>query len=114
MVEDCIFCKIIDKKIPARFEYEDSELVAIQDIHPQAPVHLLVIPRKHISDINAAQESDCKLLGGLIHRAKLLAQHKKVEDGYRLVLNNGSKAGQSVFHVHLHLLGGRPMTWPPG
>ena len=114
VIEDCIFCRIIGKKLPAKFEYEDSEIVAIQDINPQAPVHILVIPRKHIAEINHMNENDRLLLGGLIFRAKELARERNVEDGYRVVLNNGAKAGQSVFHIHLHLLGGRRMTWPPG
>ena len=114
MEKDCIFCKIIDKKIPAQFEYEDSELVAIQDVNPQAPVHILVIPRKHIPEISHTDEHDRSLLGRLLLEARALAREKKIEDGYRLVFNNGAKAGQSVFHIHLHLLGGRRMSWPPG
>lgn len=113
-MSDCLFCKIIDRKIPAKFEYEDSSIVAIQDINPKAPTHLLVIPRKHIAQLSDAHEEDAGLVGHLILRAKELAAERKLEDGYRLILNNGPKAGQSVFHVHLHLLGGRVMTWPPG
>ncbi len=94
--------------------YENESLFAIADINPQAPVHLLIIPRKHISGINEVAASDSELLGNLILCAKELAKREKVEDGYRLVFNNGAKAGQSVFHVHLHLLGGRKMNWPPG
>lgn len=114
MAEDCIFCRVVEKKLPAQFEYEDETLVAIQDINPQAPVHLLVIPKRHIPKLNEASEADRLLLGNLIYRAKELARARRIEDGFRLVFNNGSKAGQSVFHVHLHLLGGRNMHWPPG
>ena len=114
MPEDCIFCKIIERKIPAKFEFENSDLIAIQDVNPQAPVHILIVPKKHIADINHITEENRPLVGDLIHRAKEIACQKKVEDGYRLVINNGAKAGQSVFHLHLHLLGGRRMSWPPG
>lgn len=114
MPEDCIFCKIVERKIPAKFEYEDGKLVAIQDINPQAPVHILIVPKKHIADINHITKENRLLVGDLIDRAKEIARQKKVEDGYRLVINNGAKAGQSVFHIHLHLLGGRRMSWPPG
>ena len=114
-MSECLFCKIIAKEIQAKFEYEDEQLVAIQDINPQAPTHLLIISKKHIAklqDINNAH--DRSILGEMIFRAKELAREKKLEEGYRLVLNNGAKAGQSVFHIHLHLLAGRKMSWPPG
>jgi len=114
MPEDCIFCKIILKQIPAKIEFENDSMVAIQDINPQAPVHLLLIPKKHVAEIARLNESDRALIGDLIFRAKELARERKLEDGYRLVFNNGLKAGQSVFHVHLHLLAGRAMKWPPG
>ena len=94
--------------------YEDESLFAIRDIHPQAPVHLLIIPKKHVAKITDLTSSDDELVGRLIFLAKQLAAREKIEDGFRLVLNNGSQAGQSVFHIHLHLLGGRKMTWPPG
>ncbi len=94
--------------------YEDESLFAIRDIHPQAPVHLLIIPRKHVAKITDLSGSDDKLVGRMIFLAKKLAANEKIEDGFRLVLNNGNQAGQSVFHIHLHLLGGRKMTWPPG
>ena len=113
-MNDCLFCRIIAKTVPAKFEYEDQSIVAIQDINPQAPTHLLVIPKRHISKVDEAMENDCALLGQMIFRAKDLARARKLDEGFRLVLNNGSKAGQSVFHIHLHLLGGRVMTWPPG
>jgi len=113
-MSDCLFCRIIARQIPAKFEYEGNLLVAIQDINPQAPVHLLVIPKRHITRVSDVEENDRLLMGEMILRAKELACARKLEEGFRLVLNNGSKAGQSVFHVHLHLLGGRNMTWPPG
>ncbi len=113
-MSDCLFCRIIAKQIPAKIEYEDNSLVVIQDIHPQAPVHLLVISKKHIARVSDIEQKDCLLMGEMIFRAKVLACAKKLEEGFRLVFNNGPKAGQSVFHVHLHLLGGRNMTWPPG
>ncbi len=111
---DCVFCQMIAKKIKAKIEYENDSLVAIQDIHPQAPVHLLIIPKQHISDVNALEKHHAVLLAQMIFCAKELASQKKTGEGYRLVLNNGAKAGQSVFHIHLHLLAGRQMNWPPG
>lgn len=113
-MDDCLFCKIIGKKIPAKFAYEDETLTAIYDINPQAPVHLLVMPKKHISEISKTSPSDQALLGEMLLCANRLAAERKLEKGYRLVINNGAEAGQSVFHIHLHLLGGRKMTWPPG
>ncbi len=89
-------------------------MFAIRDINPQAPVHVLIIPRKHVAAINDLDSSDAGLAGNLIVLAKKLAVEEKIDDGFRLVFNNGSKAGQTVFHIHLHLLGGRKMTWPPG
>lgn len=113
-MSDCLFCKILAKKIPAKFEYEDESVAIIQDINPQAPTHLLVIPKKHVAKVDEATEDDRLMLGEMILRAKEIACAKKLNEGFRLVLNNGAKAGQSVFHIHLHLLGGRVMTWPPG
>ena len=114
MSDDCLFCRIISKKIPAKIEFENDSMLAIQDINPQAPVHLLLIPKKHMAEVAQMAENDRALLGDLIFRAKELARERKLEEGYRLVFNNGAKAGQSVFHVHLHLLAGRIMKWPPG
>jgi len=113
-VSDCLFCKIGKKEIPSAMVYEDGSLFAIRDINPQAPVHLLVIPKKHVAQMNDLVHLDSKLMGDLILLAKQLAIQEKIEDGYRLVFNNGTKAGQSIFHIHLHLLGGRKMSWPPG
>lgn len=113
-MSDCLFCKIEKKEIPSKMVFENESLFAIRDINPQAPVHLLIIPKKHIAQMSDLSGSDTELLGQLILAGKELAVQEKVGDGYRLVFNNGSKAGQSVFHIHLHLLGGRKMTWPPG
>jgi len=110
---DCLFCKIIRKEISAKVEYEDEDMLVFHDVNPQAPVHLLMIPKKHIEGVEAMSESDQKLLGGLLYRAKQMADEKGWKH-YRLVFNNGAEAGQSVFHVHLHLLSGRRMSWPPG
>jgi len=114
-MEDCLFCKILKKEIPARILYEDAHIVAFEDINPQAPTHILVIPRKHISTLNDAGEEDRELLGNLILAASRIASDRQISSsGYRLVLNTNRGAGQSVFHIHLHLLGGRVMAWPPG
>lgn len=114
-MSDCVFCKIVEKQIPAKIAYEDSEVVAFQDIHPQAPVHLQVIPKRHIPRVSDAAEGDAGLLAQLVFTANRLARETGVHDaGYRLVFNCNAGAGQSVYHLHLHLLGGRPMRWPPG
>jgi len=114
-VPDCLFCKIVAKQIPAKLAYEDDEMVAIHDINPQAPLHILLIPQKHISRITDIAESDLDLLGHLIFRAKRIVEEKKMaEPGFRLVFNSGADGGQTVFHIHLHLLAGRHMGWPPG
>lgn len=112
-MSDCLFCRMIQKEIPAKIEYEDDQVLAIHDIHPQAPQHLLVIPKKHIAKVSEAQAPEAPLLGNLIFQARQIATRRGWED-YRLVFNNGEGAGQSVFHIHLHLLAGRRMAWPPG
>ncbi|MBN1687919.1 MAG: histidine triad nucleotide-binding protein [Candidatus Omnitrophica bacterium] len=112
-MSDCIFCKMIEKKMPCKIEHEDDDLIAIRDIHPQAPAHLLVIPKKHVASVSDLKETDRDLIGQVLIGAKNIAQ-KKGWKHYRLVLNNGEEAGQSVFHIHCHLLSGRPMLWPPG
>lgn len=113
--EETIFSKIIRKEIPADIVYETESVLAFKDIAPQAPVHILVIPKKHIRDVSAASDDDGEVLGQLLLAAKAVAREQSLEeDGYRLVINNGAKAGQTVFHLHLHILGGRPFTWPPG
>jgi histidine triad (HIT) family protein len=114
-MDDCLFCRIVEKKIPAKLVHEDPELMAFEDINPQAPVHLLIVPRRHIASLNDAAAGDAALLGGLMLMARRLARDRGIEgSGYRVVVNTMGGAGQSVFHVHLHLLGGRPMNWPPG
>ena len=112
---DCIFCKIIDGQIPSKVVFESEDLLAFEDISPVAPVHLLIIPKRHIETLNALSPADAELIGKLVLCAKNLAGEKNIaEEGYRTVMNCMSGAGQSVFHVHLHLLGGRVVQWPPG
>jgi len=114
-MEDCIFCKIINKKIPASIIYEDEKIIAFDDIKPKAPVHVLLIPKKHYASLNDVPDGDKSILAHLLLKARQIAYDKGIgEDGYRLVLNTGGNSGQEVFHIHLHLLGGRRMTWPPG
>lgn len=114
-MSDCLFCKIIEKQIPAKIAYEDDQVLAFHDISPQAPVHILIIPKKHIASINDLQECDSAIIGYLHQIAKKLAHELKIEkSGYRLVINNGPDAGQAVSHIHLHVLGGRKLQWPPG
>jgi histidine triad (HIT) family protein len=110
----CLFCKIIDGSIPSTRIYEDEHCIAFSDIHPQAPVHLLVVPRKHISSLAEATSEDTPLLGHLSAKAAEIAAQKGVAKGYRVVINTGPDGGQTVDHLHLHVLGGRHMTWPPG
>lgn len=110
-----IFSKIIDKQLPADIVYEDDHVLAFKDIAPQAPIHILVIPKKEIPTINDITEEDIPLVGELIFVAKKLAKKFGIdENGYRLVMNCNRDAGQAVFHIHLHLLGGRKFNWPPG
>lgn len=114
MSED-LFLKIIDREIPADIVYEDDEVLAFNDINPQAPVHVLIIPKRHIRTLNDVQDSDERILGKLMNVAsKLAAERGVADDGYRVVMNCNRGAGQSVFHIHLHLLGGRSFGWPPG
>ena len=108
-----IFQQIIDKKIPSDILFEDDQVMAFRDIQPQAPVHFLVIPKKPIAQVDQMQEEDEQLLGHMVMVATKLAKQEELSD-YRLVMNNGSGAGQSVFHIHLHVLGGRGFQWPPG
>jgi histidine triad (HIT) family protein len=110
----CLFCKIIDGSIPSKPEYQDEKCYAFSDIHPQAPVHLLIVPREHLGSLAAAGEEHPALLGHLLGIAANLARAKGLAKGYRVVINTGEDGGQTVDHLHLHLLGGRPMTWPPG
>lgn len=113
-MSSCIFCKIVAKEVPAQIVHADESCVAFHDINPQAPVHILVIPRKHFASAEETEETDAAVLGHLHRIAAKLARELKLTDGYRVVLNTGRGAGQSVFHYHLHLLGGRPFRWPPG
>jgi len=112
---DCVFCQIIRQELPTKIIYQDDLVLAFDDLHPRAPQLKLIIPRKHIATLNDLQEEDTLLAGHLFQTARHLAKELKIADsGYRVVLNCNAGAGQAVFHIHLHLLGGRPMTWPPG
>ena len=109
-----IFAKVINREIPAQIVYEDEHCLAFRDINPQAPTHVLVIPKKEIPRLVDAQDTDQALLGHLMLAVGRIARELGVQDAYRVVVNNGADAGQSVFHLHLHLLAGRPFHWPPG
>lgn len=112
---DCLFCKIISGEIQGKVAYEDDRYFAFHDINPQAPVHVLIVPRQHIPTLNDLTPEHDELVGGMFRVAKQLAREMEIdEDGYRAVFNCNRGAGQSVWHIHLHLLGGRPMNWPPG
>lgn len=113
--EACLFCKVIHKKLPSKIVYEDETALAFEDMAPQAPVHLLVIPKKHIARLADIQNKDTDILAHLFSIIPLLAEkHRVTESGFRTVINSGEGAGQSVFHLHIHLLGGRSFRWPPG
>jgi histidine triad (HIT) family protein len=111
---DCLFCKIAAKKIPAKMVYEDEDVFAFEDINPQAPTHLLICPKKHFESMHHAEPEDQMVMGKVAMIAAELARARKLEGGYRVVMNTGSGAGQTVFHLHMHLLGGRTFHWPPG
>lgn len=111
---DCLFCKIVEGKIPSKVVYQDKDLFAFEDIAPQAPTHILICPRRHLASLDDAQPADSDLLGRALLLASRLATERGLNAGYRTVVNNGAGAGQSVFHIHVHLLGGRPFHWPPG
>ena len=113
-MSDCLFCRIARGELPARFVYEDDELVAFHDLAPQAPVHLLLVPRRHLESVGAAGDADGALLGRILVAAARIAREQGCGDAFRLVANTGAPAGQSVFHLHVHLLGGRAFGWPPG
>ena len=113
-MSDCLFCKIGAGEIPAKLVYHDDEIFAFEDIHPQAPTHILLCPRKHFESLSDAAPADALLIGRLHLVAAQLARERNLTPGYRTLINNGVGAGQSVFHLHLHLLGGRPFRWPPG
>ena len=115
MSATCIFCKIAAGEIPAKKVHEDDDVVAFRDLNPQAPTHVLIIPKRHVPSLAEAAEGDGALLGRLLLAARDIAVQEGIAGaGYRVVTNSGELGGQSVFHIHLHLLGGRPMTWPPG
>lgn len=115
MSQACIFCRVANREVESDIVYEDDDVVAFRDINPQAPTHILIIPRKHISTLNDVTQDDAMLLGKLLLVARDLAQREGfAEHGYRIVLNTNREAGQSVFHIHMHLLGGRTFRWPPG
>ena len=112
---DCLFCKIIERKIPSSIVYEDERVFAFNDINPQAPTHVLVIPKRHIESLNEISTEDDQIVGELVRRAAAIAKERGISaGGYRTVFNTNREAGQTVFHIHLHLLGGRSMHWPPG
>ena len=113
-MDESIFIKILNKEIPGDIVYEDNECFAIKDINPQAPIHLLIIPKKHIAKVSDANDEDRELLGSLLLASKKIAKKFNLDDNYRLVINNGAKAGQTVFHIHVHLLGGKSLSWSPG
>jgi histidine triad (HIT) family protein len=111
----CLFCRILAGEIAGTFLYQDDRLVVLQDVNPQAPLHALVIPRKHVATLNDLSPEDDGLIGAMLRRAAIVArEHGLADSGYRAVFNCNREAGQTVFHIHLHLLGGRPLGWPPG
>lgn len=114
IMSDSIFTKIKNKEIPGNIIYEDDKCFALEDVNPQAPVHILIIPHKEIAKISDSTPEDKELLGHLLLVSKTIAQKYELENNYRLIINNGAGAGQSVFHIHVHLMGGRSLDWPPG
>lgn len=115
MTTDCLFCRIVEGEVPSERVAEGDDWLAFRDINPQAPVHVLVIPKRHVESVAAFRDDEAEAAGRLLLAAAETARTLGVEeDGYRLVTNRGEKAGQSVFHIHIHLLAGRPMRWPPG
>ena len=113
-MRDCVFCRIVRGDAPAPIIYQDEDVTAFHDLHPRAPVHILIVPNRHIAGVAEVGPEDGTLLGKLFVVARRLAEQEHIVNGYRLVVNNGPGAGQSVFHLHVHLLGGRPLGWPPG
>jgi histidine triad (HIT) family protein len=111
----CLFCKIIAREIPTSVVYEDAAVLAFNDINPQAPTHVLVIPKRHIDTLNDLEPGDDQIVGELVRRAAAIAKERGISQaGFRTVFNTNREAGQTIFHIHLHLLGGRPLQWPPG
>ena len=114
-MDECLFCRIVKGELPSRIVYENEEVVAFEDVHPQAPTHILVVPRRHVATLNDVTPEDRQLLGAIVLAASDVARDRKISSsGFRLVCNTNRGAGQSVFHLHFHLLGGRTMAWPPG
>jgi histidine triad (HIT) family protein len=114
-MSDCLFCRIVKREIPASIVYEDDGVLAFNDINPQAATHVLVVPKRHIASLNDLQPADDQIVGEIVRRAAAIARERGIaERGYRTVFNTNREAGQTVFHIHLHLLGGRAMAWPPG
>ncbi len=114
-MNDCLFCKIRDGEIKGDIVFENDDVLAFNDVNPQTPVHILIIPKKHIATVNDMDDSDESVMGKLFSAAKNIASQQSIaEDSYRLVVNCNERAGQTVFHIHMHLLAGRNMTWPPG
>ena len=109
----CVFCQIVQRKLPATIVLQDELVTVFRDLHPQGPTHLLIVPNRHIESIAEAEADDAALLGKMLLTAAQIARQAGLA-GYRLVINNGAEAGQSVWHLHVHLIGGRPMRWPPG
>ena len=114
-MSDCLFCRIIRHEIPASIEYEDEHVLAFNDINPQAPTHVLIVPKRHIATLSDLGAADDQLVGEIVRRAAAIAQARGIAAaGFRTVFNTNRDAGQTIFHIHLHLLGGRSLTWPPG
>lgn len=114
-MNDCLFCNIVSGTIPAKVRYQDDQVLVFEDIHPQAPVHLLAIPKQHIGSLDKTEDGHAPLLGHLMATCAKVARDAGIaETGYRVVVNTGAEGGQTVFHIHLHMLGGRHLTWPPG
>lgn len=113
-MNNCLFCRIAKGEIPAEIVHEDESVLAFRDVNPQAPTHVLVIPREHVARLSEAEPGHETMLGGLLRRAAILAAELGLRDGFRVVVNDGRAGGQTVHHLHVHLLGGRSMTWPPG
>lgn len=110
----CIFCQIVKKQAPAKIIYEDDEVLAFHDINPQAPIHILIVPKKHIPNLLALSPKDTSLIGKIYLAAVKIAKEKKLQEGFRIVTNSGKLAGQTVYHLHFHFLAGRRLGWPPG
>ena len=114
-VAECLFCKIVAKEIPASLVYEDDQLLAFNDINPQGPTHVLIVPKRHIATLNDLSKADDEIVGAMVRRAAAIAGDRGINaGGFRTVFNTNKDAGQTVFHIHLHLIGGRGLTWPPG